>query len=93
MPFAVLRELRPAESVEPSARNDCCGPDADSGSTGRFSLVSVAGRGGLAAIGVVVTEDSVDEDDGSPMGGKGRTDNSGRGLNEFMELGVDVARC
>ena len=56
-------------------------------------MVSVAGRGGLAAIGVVVTEDSVEEDDGSPMGGRGRTDNSGRGLNEFMELGVDVARC
>lgn len=93
MPFAVLRELRPVESDEPSVREDCFGPGADSESAGRFSLVSVAGRDGLAAMGVVVTEDSVEDDEGSPMGGNGRTDNSGRGLYEFMELGVDAACC
>ena len=98
VPFAVLRELRPAESVEPSARVDWCaseaGADVDEGSAaaGRFSLVSVAGSDGFAAIGVVVREDSVD-DDGSPIGGRGRIESSGSGLYELTELGVDVTRC
>ena len=66
--------------------------DAGSAAAGRFSLVSVAGSDGFAAIGVVVREDSVD-DDGSPIGGRGRIESSGSGLYELTELGVDVTRC
>ena len=76
VPFAFLRELRPVES--------CSGRDGWGGgvelATGTFSFVSGTGRGGLTGLGVVVTEESVDDDGGSAIGGRGRAEISGRGL-------------
>ena len=92
VPLAVLRELRPVDSDEPSGRRADESSDGGAGSgAGGFSLVSTAGSEGFGATGVVVRDDSV-EDEGSPMGGNGRAERSGRGLYEWTELGVDVAR-
>lgn len=91
VPFVVLRELRPAESGSGRDRRGSAG----SSLLRMLAMSSVCSGGGNGdtAMGVGVAEEWTDsEDDGSSMGGNGRTDKSGRGL-ESTVLGVEVARC
>ena len=51
------------------------------------------GKGEVAAAGVGVVEDAGElDDEGSSMGGRGRKEMSGRGLNVAKEVGVGVER-
>jgi hypothetical protein len=84
LPLAAFRELRP--ELSRSFLGDAV----------RVAVsVSTVGISIRVCLGVDIDSgNSVEEDErrGSSMGGKGRVDISGRGLNEAKELGVEVAR-
>jgi len=86
LPFPVLRELRPAESR--SARGDAVrvtiavSMDSSSATSERGPLECVTD------IGVYSAGDM----EASPIGGSGREESSGRGLNDVIEVGVPTER-
>ncbi len=81
----VLRELRPAESA--SATRAAFG-DAGGSAAGAFSF-SAGGNGTIDPAGVGLAEESADEEvSSSVMGGNGRVEISGNGLNEYIGLSV-----
>lgn len=86
LPFPVLRELRPAESR--SARGDVVrvttvvSMESSSATSERGPLEYVTDMGTYSA-GTVM----------SPMGGRGRVESSGSGLNDAIDVGVPTERC